>query len=75
MSSLLSLPYILQFTHGEDDRLKTYLRTNSISPNVLTDESDVIMLKGPKVLEFAGGVEADAVEEQPTWMSFDDDDF
>ena len=63
-----------QFTHGEDDRLKNYLRTNNISPNVLTDESDVIMLKGAKVLEFAGGVIGGGVEEQPTWMSFDDDD-
>lgn len=38
-----------QHTHGEDERLKNYLRTNKLSANLLTDESDVIMLTGAKV--------------------------
>lgn len=36
-------------THGEDERLKNYLRQNKLSANLLTDESDVILLTGAKV--------------------------
>jgi len=63
-------------THGEDERLKNYLKLNKISPNVLTDESDVIFLAGAKLLEFEGGGESleSEPEEQPTWMSFADDE-
>lgn len=38
-----------QHTHGDDDRLKNYLRQNKLSANLLDDESDVIMLTGAKV--------------------------
>jgi len=63
-------------SHGEDERLKNYLRVNKISPNVLTDESDVIFLAGAKILEYEGGQESSEsdLEEQPTWMSFADDE-
>ena len=38
-----------QHTHGDDDRLKNYLRQNKLSANLLDDESDVILLTGAKV--------------------------
>jgi len=44
-----SPPRAAQHTHGEDERLKSYLRNNKLSANLLDDESDVITLTGAKV--------------------------
>lgn len=62
-----------QYLNRVDDELRDYLKRNNISPNVVeNDDREVLQLLQAKLLEQVW--KPDDLEDQPTWLSFAQDD-